>query len=114
MSKFLKFSNRIVNTAFIRYVDIDKNVPKYTLHLGNMHTGGTFIFGSGGFNSQESQVYATKTEHPESYAIIEKWVNSLECVSTKQHHVLATAALANGVASLPTLSGQPEVSEEKK
>lgn len=84
MSKFLKFSNRIVNTAFIRSVDIDKNVPKYTLHLGNMHTTGTFIFGSGGFNSQESQVYATKTEHPESYATIEKWVNSLECVSEEK------------------------------
>jgi len=84
MSKFLKFSNRIVNTAFIKYVDIDKNIPKYTLNLGNAHTTGTFIFGSGGFNSQESQVYATKTEHPESYAIIEKWIGTLECVSEEK------------------------------
>ena len=74
MSKFLKFSNRIVNTAFIKYVDIDKNVPTYTLHLGDAYTAGTFILGTGGFNSQESQVYATKTEHPERYAIIEKWI----------------------------------------
>jgi hypothetical protein len=86
MSKFLKFSNRIVNTAFIRSVEIDKNVPKYTLNLGNAHTAGTIILGSGGFNSQESQVYALKTEHPESYAIIEKWINSIECVSNEKNN----------------------------
>ena len=30
MSRFLKFSNRIVNTAFIKRVDIDKEAEKYT------------------------------------------------------------------------------------
>ncbi len=84
MSKFIKFSNRIVNTAFIRYVDFDKTAQKYTLHLGNTYMNGVFILGSGGFNSQESQVYATKSEHPESYAIIEKWIESLKCVSEEK------------------------------
>lgn len=42
MSKFLKFSNRIVNTAFIRSVDFDKNAQKYTLNLGLMCS--TFIW----------------------------------------------------------------------
>jgi len=84
MSKFIKFSNRIVNTAFIRYVDIDKTAQKYTLHLGNTHMNGAFILGSGAISSQESQVYATKTEHPKSYATIEKWIESLECVSEEK------------------------------
>ena len=100
MSKFLKFSNRIVNTGFIRSVDFDKNAQMYTLNLGTMNIEGSFLLSSGGFKSDESRVYVTKVEHPESYAIIEKWIGTLECASTKQHPVLATAA--------------PEVSEEKK
>jgi hypothetical protein len=30
----LKFSNRIINTAFINQVLIDKTAEKYTIHLG--------------------------------------------------------------------------------
>ncbi len=84
MSKFLKFSNRIVNTAFIRYVDIDKNAEKYTLHLGFQQFSGFNILGTGAITSHETQIYATKTEHPESYATIENWINSVECVSEEK------------------------------
>jgi hypothetical protein len=84
MSKFLKFSNRIVNTAFIKHVHFDKNAQKYTLYLGLQEFSGTVIFGSGGINSHEYQIYATKTEHPESYATIEKWIEKLECVSEEK------------------------------
>ena len=84
MSKFLKFSNRIVNTGFIKHVHIDKNAQKYTLNLGTINIEGTFIFGSGGINSHEDQIFATKTEHPESYAIIEKWIGTLECASEEK------------------------------
>ena len=64
MSKFKKFSNRIVNTAFIKHVHIDKNAQKYTLYLGLQEFLGTVILGSGGINSYEYQIFATKTEHP--------------------------------------------------
>lgn len=84
MSKFLKFSNRIVNTAFIRSVDFDKNVQMYTLNLGTMNIEGSFILTIGGFKSEESRVYATKVEHPESYATIEKWISTLGCASEEK------------------------------
>ena len=79
MSKFIKFSNRIVNTAFIKYVNIEPN--KYTLHLASNDFTGSVLFGSGSIGSHDNLVYATKTDHPESYATIEKWIQSIECVS---------------------------------
>ncbi len=79
MSRYIKFSNRIVNTAFIKYVNIEAD--KYTMHLASNAISGTHILGSGQINSGDYIVYATKTEHPESYATIDKWIKSLNCVS---------------------------------
>jgi hypothetical protein len=81
MPKFLKFSNRIVNTAFIRYVDIDQSAEKFTIHLDQTLRPSAFIFGTGYFDSVPFQMWASKAEHPQSYATIEKWIHSIECVS---------------------------------
>ena len=81
MSKFIKFSNRIVNTAFIRYVVIDEQAKKFTIHLDQTLSNAPFILGTGYFDSSSIQMYASKTEHPESYATIEKWIKSINCVS---------------------------------
>ena len=75
MSRFLKFSNRLVNTAFIKRVDIEPD--KYTLVLAsNKHTGVT-IFGSGFIQPNDDIVWASKLEHPDSYKVIDDWINHM-------------------------------------
>ncbi len=84
MPKFIKFNNRIVNTAFIRCVDIDKPAEKFNIHLDQYLRSSAFVFGTGYFSSDPSQIWASKAEHPESYATIEKWIQSMECVSNEK------------------------------
>ena len=79
MQRFLKFSNRIVNTAYIKYVEIEPD--KYTLKFASEYVSGATLFGSGSIESNSYQVFATKLDHPDSYAIIDKWIKSLECAS---------------------------------
>ena len=81
MSKFLKLTGRIINTAHIQHVSHDKNAQKYSLHLATTNYSGFFMLGSGSINNCSNEIYATKEQHPESYKTIEKWINSLECVS---------------------------------
>jgi hypothetical protein len=83
MTKFIKFTNRIVNTAFIRYVDIDKPAEKFTIHLDPYLQSSYFFLGTGYFGTELTQTWASKKEYPESYATIEKWIQSMECVSNK-------------------------------
>ena len=85
MPKFIKFNNRIVNTALIRWVDIDKPAAKFTIHLDQSIRSSFFVFGSGYFSSDPYIIWASKAQHPESYATIEKWIQSMECVSDENH-----------------------------
>lgn len=75
MSRYLKFSNRIVNTAFIKRVDIDKEAEKYTIYMATNSYRGFSIFGSGLFQSDPDIIWAGKKEHPESYKTIDDWIN---------------------------------------
>ena len=81
MTKFIKISNRIVNTAFIRYVDIDKPAEKITIHLDQALHSNPFFLGIGYFGSSSIKICASKAEYPESYATVEKWIQSINCVS---------------------------------
>lgn len=75
MSRFLKFSNRLVNTAFIKRVDIEPD--KYTLVLAsNPHTG-IAMLGSGFIKSYEDIVWASKLDHPDSYKVIDDWIKHM-------------------------------------
>lgn len=85
MSKFLKFSNRIVNVASIKYININKEANRYELILNTNSHFGYSIFGTGLFKSNQDAVWASKDEHPESYEIIDKWINSVECESNKKN-----------------------------
>ena len=84
MSRFLKLSNRIVNVANISYIHFDKAAEKYSLHLLTTSHSGFLMFGSGAINGDTHQIFATKKDHPESYTTIEKWVNSIECVTNEK------------------------------
>ena len=84
MSKFLKLSNRVINTSFIKHIDYDKSIEKYSIHLGSLTSNGLFILGSGNIESYDKYIYATKKDHPESYNIIEKYYNSIKCVTDEK------------------------------
>ena len=84
MSRFIKFSNQIVNTAFIRYVNIDKPAEKITIYLTSSPHSGSFILGTGHFREHFSHIWASKAQHPENYATLEKWIKSINCVSNDQ------------------------------
>lgn len=75
MSRFLKFSNRLVNTAFIKRVDIEPD--KYTLVLSGCHNTGIAIVGSGFTRSHEDIVWASKIDHPDSYKVVDDWINNM-------------------------------------
>lgn len=85
MSKFLKLSNKVVNTAFIKHIDYDKAIEKYSIHFGSLTSQGAVILGSGNIQPYENYIYATKKDHPESYNTIEKYYNSITCVTNEKN-----------------------------
>lgn len=85
MSRFLKLSNRIINTACIKQITFDKALEKYSIQVGSLSVSGQFIMGSGSIQTHDSNIYATKKEHPESYATIEKYYNSVTCVTNDKN-----------------------------
>ena len=84
MSKFLKLSNRIINTAFIKHIDYDKSIEKYSIYCGSLTSNGLFILGTGNIEPYDKYIYATKKDHPESYNTIEKYYNSIKCVTDEK------------------------------
>ena len=73
MSKFLKLTNRVINTTSIKHIDYDKAIEKYSIHFGSLTSCGSVLFGSGNIGVYDKYIYATKKEHPEDYNIIEKY-----------------------------------------
>jgi hypothetical protein len=81
MSKYIKFSNGIINTAFIRCVDINKPAKQFIIHLNSSHNTG---LGFGYFRNEYNQILVSEAKHPEGYASVEKWIKSINCVSNDQ------------------------------
>lgn len=77
MSRFLKLSNRIVNTAFITHVNIIADKPAYESVMATHYFSGRWIFGSGGIDSHDYRIIASKKEHPESYKVIDDWIKHM-------------------------------------
>jgi hypothetical protein len=84
MSRFLKLSNRIINTAHIEHIFHNKALEEYTLYFARSTYYSTFMFGTGSVTSVNNSIVANKEEHTESYKTIDKWINSLECVSNEK------------------------------
>ncbi len=77
MSRFLKLSNRIVNTAFIQHVSFEKDLSRFTLHMAQNHIQGVSIVGCGSIQTNQQTIYACKEKHPESYKAIKDWIDHL-------------------------------------
>ncbi len=76
MSRFIKLSNRIINTALIKRVDFTEP-DKYVVYFAN-----NYFNTIGYYNKQFYEtdcIIACKKEHPESYKAIDEWIKHLPC-----------------------------------
>jgi hypothetical protein len=76
MSKFIRFTNLLVNTANIIKVDILPN--KYILFMSSNNISGVFIAGSGGLLSYDNKITICKMEQRYDYLVMEKWINQIK------------------------------------
>jgi hypothetical protein len=56
----------------IRYINI--NPDEYKILLIGSEVNGTFMFGSGGFNSDNTTITVSKKENIEDYTIVSDWM----------------------------------------
>ena len=81
MSQFIKLSNRIINTHFIRTVWHNKDKQLYNICFVNMEVKGMFLFGSGNLITDEYYAVYEKTNNSADYDIIDSWYNNVQCVT---------------------------------
>jgi hypothetical protein len=72
---FLKLSGRIVNTAHIEQIKINKD--KYVVYLSSNDIGGFFMFSSGFINTNYNYFEVCKNNHLSDYTTINNWIDSL-------------------------------------
>ena len=72
MTKFLKLSNMIINTAKI--VTIDILPTKYTICMSNQKIDGWLLFTSGSVESRNSMIEVCENKHPIDYQLVKEWI----------------------------------------
>lgn len=75
MTRFIKLTNIVVNTAEIISIKTYQN--KYCLHMTNNILNGWLVYGSGLFRANDNVIEICKNENPRDYQIMEKWINQL-------------------------------------
>jgi hypothetical protein len=76
MSKFIRFTNLLVNTANIIKVDILPN--KYILSMSSNNISGIFIAGSGGLLPCNNKIIICKLNQRYDYLVMENWINQIK------------------------------------
>jgi hypothetical protein len=80
MARFIKLTNRLLNTNYIHTISIKPN--KYYIHHfeGINFEGSIFLFaGSGGGNVSSinnTKIEICETKNPTDYKIISNWINN--------------------------------------
>jgi hypothetical protein len=75
ISKFLKFTNIIINKNVIQSIDINKD--KFLIHLTTNKTNGVLIFAIGGFSySYNTKVEVCKTKNLSDYETVTDWIDN--------------------------------------
>jgi hypothetical protein len=76
MSKFIKFTNFILNTNYIHSIVIKPN--KYHINVASNKFDGSkwsvVGFGMGTISSYNSEIEVCETEHPSDYKIVSDWI----------------------------------------
>ena len=69
---FIRFSNRIINPAWIQSIEIVPNA--YKIIMSDPHTDGFILFSSGSISSTNKPVWIQKDKHPDDFQIVTKWI----------------------------------------
>jgi len=76
MIKFLKFSFTIINTLYIKQIDIQPN--KYDIYLNDNKIKGSYnMFKLGELTSKSSKIEISNDTHPNDYIKMTKWIENL-------------------------------------
>jgi hypothetical protein len=77
MSKFIKLSNRIINTAHlveIKHYFKRNNVPAYQIHLNKHNYSGWWAFTGGSFDTIDNTIEICSKTDFEDYRVVKEWI----------------------------------------
>jgi hypothetical protein len=69
---FIRFSNRIMNPAWIQSIECMPNA--YKIIMSNPHTDGWMLFSSGSIHSTNKPLWIDKDKHPSDYQLMTTWI----------------------------------------
>jgi hypothetical protein len=82
MSRFIKLTSTIINTAHIKKIMIETG--KYCLHLSDQNINGSKFFASGYITSSDSKIEICKVKNITDYTIMNTWINNLNPSITRR------------------------------
>jgi hypothetical protein len=74
MSRFLKLTNKIINTRYIETIDITPKMYKISFALKKYE--GYILFASGGIDITEHEIEISEEKEPVDYAAVTEWIKS--------------------------------------
>ena len=77
MVRFLKLSNQILNTYYIRKINIYQNPNQYKIWLEKPpEQNGYIFFGFGYLDTfcEEEEIEVKEEDHAEDYKVVKKWI----------------------------------------
>jgi hypothetical protein len=78
MSRFIKLTNKIINTSQIVRIEIYKKPNAYSLFLNQIYIDGYNFFSFGGISSNELSLHIYEDTHKDDYKIITDWINKIK------------------------------------
>ena len=72
---FIRFSNQLINVAWIRQIVINPN--KYVIHCNTPSYTGFMLAGSGLISSDQSVIIIDKEKDANDYEVMTKWMKTL-------------------------------------
>lgn len=91
MTKFIKLTNKIINTAYIQNILFYSNPNKYHIQMKDSMPNpfGLFIAGTGWITSgySNSSMTICSEADPEDYKIINKWIKNIELNQDKEFNI---------------------------
>jgi len=77
MIKFLKFSFTIINSIYIKQIDI--HTDKYDIYLNDNKIKGSYnMFKLGDLSSKSSKIEISNITHPYDYKKMTNWIEKLD------------------------------------
>ena len=75
MTKFLRLSGVIINTAQI--VTIDILPKKYIMNMCEQNIKGLLLFSFGSLNSNNTTIEVCENKHPIDYQLVKEWIRQI-------------------------------------